>query len=271
MAARGPAPRRGSASTSTARRSSSATEMQCVILAGGLAHPAAAAHRDRPEGRCCRSPAGRSPTIQLALARARGRRPTSCFCIGHLGEQIRAHVGDGTRFGLRVALRRRGRRAARDRRARCGSPTTQGVLGQTRSPSSTATPTFRFDLRRRGRGVRGAVRPAALMTVFRNEGRFDARMRDSGGQGRSLRQDGRRSRGRRHASHRLRTLNHRSRRSSSPRWPLGRHRPRGRLPRAEHRRARSPAYEVGDRFYEIGSPAGLAALEEHLTAREEAR
>jgi hypothetical protein len=29
--------------------------------------------------------------------------------------------------------------------------------------------------------------------------------------------------------------------------------------------------EVGDRFYEVGSPAGLAALEEHLTAQEEAR
>ena len=39
---------------------------------------------------------------QLELLRRRGVRRV-VFCLGHLGEQVVAHVGDGARFGLRAA------------------------------------------------------------------------------------------------------------------------------------------------------------------------
>ena len=85
--------------------------MQAVVLAGGLAtrmRPQTA-HDAQVDAR-----RGRPAVRRLAAraARAGGFRDV-VMCIAHLGEQIRAHVGDGARFGVaRHAGRRRARRSS---------------------------------------------------------------------------------------------------------------------------------------------------------------
>lgn len=74
--------------------------MQAAIIAGGLATRLLPLTADRPK--LLVDVCGR-PFIdyQLALLRSGGVTDV-VLCIGHLGEQIRAHVGDGSTFGLRV-------------------------------------------------------------------------------------------------------------------------------------------------------------------------
>jgi NDP-sugar pyrophosphorylase family protein len=71
-----------------------------AILAGGLATRLGPLTRAVPKSLV---PVAGRPFVdhQLAwLARAGLRRVV--FCLGHLGEQVEAHVGDGGRFGLEV-------------------------------------------------------------------------------------------------------------------------------------------------------------------------
>ena len=100
--------------------------MQAVVLAGGLAT------RMRP----------RTLTVPKSMLEVAGRpfvdwqleRLAACglrdvvMCVAHLGDQIRDHVGDGARFGVRGRVVRRGAEAPRhgrgDPRARCRSSTT---------------------------------------------------------------------------------------------------------------------------------------------------
>ena len=105
---------------------------------------------------------------QLRLLRDGGLRRVT-LCVGHLGEQIRDVVGDGARFGLEVAYSFDGPRllgtAGAVRRALPLLSAAFFVLyGDTYLPCDFAA-------------VRGAFtqsgRPA-LMTVFRNENRWDA-------------------------------------------------------------------------------------------------
>lgn len=75
--------------------------MQVIVLAGGLAkrmHP-----RTETVPKSLLEVAGR-PFVDWQLERlaASGMRDV-VMCIAHLGDQIRAHVGDGSRYGLRVA------------------------------------------------------------------------------------------------------------------------------------------------------------------------
>src|SRR5215831_10398668 len=74
--------------------------MQCVILAGGLG----TRMRPRTETvpKALLEVSGR-PFVehQLAWLAAHGVREV-VLSVGHLGEQIEAHVGDGARYGLAV-------------------------------------------------------------------------------------------------------------------------------------------------------------------------
>lgn len=74
--------------------------MQIVILAGGLGTRLQKVTGNVPKALV---PVAGRPFIehQFQLLTASGLK-NALLCIGHLGEQIAAHVGDGSRFGLRV-------------------------------------------------------------------------------------------------------------------------------------------------------------------------
>ena len=73
---------------------------QMAILAGGLASRLGALSEQRPKALM---PVCGAPFIdhQLALVRQQGITDV-VLCVGRLGEMIQAHVGDGSRHGLRV-------------------------------------------------------------------------------------------------------------------------------------------------------------------------
>ena len=74
--------------------------MQCAILAGGLATRMRPATDAVPKALL--AVAGRPfADVQLGWLADQGVDRV-VYCIGHLGHQIRAHVGDGRRFGLDV-------------------------------------------------------------------------------------------------------------------------------------------------------------------------
>jgi NDP-sugar pyrophosphorylase family protein len=144
--------------------------MQCIILAGGLAERMRPLTERIPKSML---PVGPHPFIhyQLQWMGAHGVRE-AVLCVGHLGEQIRDYVGQGERWGLRVRyvdessqLRGTGGalRLAFD----------QGVLepvflvtyGDSFLPIDFAGVARAFDAAAAGAG--------ALMTVFRNQGRWD--------------------------------------------------------------------------------------------------
>lgn len=76
------------------------SDLQCVILAGGLGT------RMRPHTEAVPKamlPVAGAPFVghQLALLASQGVRRI-VFCVGHRGDLLRAHVGDGSRWGLDI-------------------------------------------------------------------------------------------------------------------------------------------------------------------------
>jgi NDP-sugar pyrophosphorylase family protein len=142
--------------------------MQCVILAGGLGT------RMRPRTemvpKSLLEVAGR-PFVdhQLAWLASHGVDDI-VLSIGHLGEQLEAHVGDGARFGVRVRFVSEGS-ALRGTAGALRLAVDQGVLdedflvvyGDSYLP---------IDFGAVGSAFRASGAPA-LMTVFENEGRWD--------------------------------------------------------------------------------------------------
>jgi NDP-sugar pyrophosphorylase family protein len=72
-----------------------------VILAGGRATRLAALSSDRPKFLAPVDPERCFADVQLAWVRAQGFRDVT-LSVGYRAEMIRAHVGDGHRFGLEV-------------------------------------------------------------------------------------------------------------------------------------------------------------------------
>jgi NDP-sugar pyrophosphorylase family protein len=145
--------------------------MQAVILAGGLAT------RMRP----------RTLTVPKAMLEVAGRpfiehqleRLAACgvreivMCVAHLGEQIRAHVGDGARFGVDVAW------SFEDEHA---PGTLLGTAGAIRAALPHLAPTFLvtygdsylpFDYAEPLRVLAGHDDCDGVMAVFHNAGRWD--------------------------------------------------------------------------------------------------
>jgi NDP-sugar pyrophosphorylase family protein len=142
--------------------------MQCVILAGGLGT------RMRPETeqvpKALLPVAGR-PFVdhQLELVECQGYTDV-VVCTGHLGELLREHVGDGGQFGLSVAWSDDG-------------PELRGTGGALRLASTRSLLDERFgvlygdsylpiDARPVHRAAERAGLPG-LMTVYRNQGRWE--------------------------------------------------------------------------------------------------
>src|SRR5450432_558375 len=142
--------------------------MQCVILAGGLATRMRPLTDVRPKALL---PVAGRPFIDHQLEwLARHGVTDVVLSIGYRGEMLTAHVGDGTRFGLRVVTVDEGA----DLRGTAGAlrlAHARGALdeaflvtyGDSFLPIDFAAVWAEF---------RRAGEPA-LMTVFRNEGRWD--------------------------------------------------------------------------------------------------
>lgn len=224
-----------------------------AILAGGRATRLGDLARDTPKSLI--EVAGK-PFVahQLALLARHGLTDV-VFCIGHLGDQIQAAVGDGSRHGVRVRYCDDG-------------PTLRGTGGALRRALPLLGDAFfvlygdsYLDCDYQGVGDAFATSGRlALLTVFRNEDRWD-RSNIESVDGRIVRYSKeQRTTAMRHIDYGLAAL-----------------RPAALLPYSEDRpldlarvyedlvaRHELAAYEVPERFYEIGAPAGLAETRQHL-------
>jgi N-acetyl-alpha-D-muramate 1-phosphate uridylyltransferase len=148
------------------RAASTEAMFPVAILAGGLATRMHPATQTIPKSMI--EVAGR-PFIehQLELLRAEGVKQV-VLCVGHLGEMIEAHVGDGSRFGLSVRYSFDG-----EKLLGTGGALRRALphLGQDffvlygDSYLEIAYALVQAVYRERGK--------PALMTVFRNEGKWD--------------------------------------------------------------------------------------------------
>jgi NDP-sugar pyrophosphorylase family protein len=143
--------------------------MQCVILAGGLGT------RMWPETRTVPKtllPVAGKPfaTWQLSWL-SRAGIDSVVYCVGHLGQQIRDHVGDGAAWGLTVRYVDEGdqlRGTAGALRLACDQDALAADFLVLNGDSW-----LQIDPAAVLRTARERPEPA-LMTVFRNEGRWDA-------------------------------------------------------------------------------------------------
>jgi len=139
-----------------------------VVLAGGLAT------RMRPRTltlpKSMLEVAGR-PFVEWQLERlARAGLQDVVMCVAFLGDQIRAHVGDGSRFGVRVAWVDEG-------------PELLGTAGALRNALDLLAPTFLvtygdsllpFDYAAPLQALAGHDDCDGVMAVFGNLGKWDA-------------------------------------------------------------------------------------------------
>jgi NDP-sugar pyrophosphorylase family protein len=227
-----------------------------AILAGGLAtrlHPLTSR---TPKALL---PVNGEPFIahQLRLLRASGVT-RAVICAGFLGEMIQDFVGDGTAFGLRVEFSFDG-------------PTLLGTAGAVRK----ALPLLGEELfvlygdsylPCDYGGVEAAFRASekeALMTVFQNEGRWDASNVEFA-DGVILAYDKTNWMSRmRHIDYGLGVF----RKSAFAAAPDGQAYDLTALHQQLLSRGQLAGFEVRERFYEIGSLAGLQQLSEFLAGR----
>lgn len=196
---------------------------------------------------------------QLALLRRKGVRHV-VLCLGHLGGQVAAHVGDGAGHGLAIRISDDG-------------PLPRGTAGALRHALPLLGDLFYVlygdayldldyagvlaELEGRGAG------PLGMMTLLRNEGRWD-RSNALFADGRLIRYDKRApSPDMNHIDCGLGLL----RRQALERVAGAAPADLADLYAALSAEGRLLGHEVADRFYEIGSPAGLAETRAHLSLR----
>jgi NDP-sugar pyrophosphorylase family protein len=194
---------------------------------------------------------------QLRLLRANGVERV-VICAGYLGELIEAAVGDGSPYGLRVAYSFDG-----------------WVLLGTAGPIKTALPLLGpaffvlygdsylpCDYRAVQAAFERSGRPA-LMVVFANDGRWDASNVEFG-DGRLLAYNKRApTPAMRHIDYGLGVF----RATAFDAVPSGQPADLADLYQNLARRGELAGYEVAQRFYEIGSPAGLEETRRYLPRR----
>lgn len=235
--------------------------MQAVVLAGGLAT------RMRP----------RTLTVPKAMLEVAGRpfvdwqleRLAACgihdvvFCVAFLAEQIQEHVGDGARFGVRVRYANEGEkllgtagaiRAAHEEHPL--APTFLVTYGDSYLPFDYADPLRILDAHGDCDGV---------MSAYKNEGAWDASNTSVSGDGTWILryEKGVKDPALDHIDYGATAL----RRAVIEALPLGV--PHG-LDAIQHdlaARKRLRACVARERFFEIGSPEGLADLDSLLRSR----
>jgi NDP-sugar pyrophosphorylase family protein len=228
-------------------------DVPAAVLAGGLATRLRPITHTLPKAMV--EVAGR-PFIdhQLALLARHGVRRV-VLCLGYLGEQVERHVGDGGRFGLGVAYSHDG-----DRLLGTGGALRRALplLGETfwvLYGDSYMDIDYRAVLDHfLGRDLLG------LMTVLRNADQWDrsnAVFRD----GRLLCYDKRcKSPDMTHIDYGVSLL----RKSAVERLPVEQPADLAELYHSLVSEGTMDGYEVTERFYEIGSPQGLAETDRYL-------
>jgi MurNAc alpha-1-phosphate uridylyltransferase len=231
--------------------------MQAAILAGGLASRLGARTANTPKALLLI--AGR-PFIDWQLERlAACGFSDVLLCIGHLGERIREHCGDGARFGLAL-------RYAED------GPRLLGTAGALRRALAELCPEFLvtygdsylpFDYAAPLRELRADPHVDGVMSVFKNDGAWDTSNTEVAGE-RVLRyekdvRDARLD----HIDYGAIALRKRVIAALPENVALGLDRIQSELARAGKLRA----HVAAERFYEIGSELGISDLERKLAGQ----
>lgn len=235
--------------------------MQVAILAGGRATRMGALAADRPKFLL---PVGGRPFADHQLGwLAAGGVERVVLCVGHLGERIREFVGDGSRWGLEVAYADDGDRL-------------RGTAGALRlaHDEGLLEPSFgvlygdsylRFDLAEAWRSFAAAGR-LMLMCVLRNHGRWDASNAAVEGGLVTRYQKGvadPAAAGLDYIDYGFSILDRDATIQMIPRGEIA---DLAALYADLAASGEVAAYEVSERFHEIGSLEGLAELEAHLSA-----
>ena len=228
-------------------------EVPVAILAGGRATRLGPLSADLPKALI---PVAGRPFVdhQLALLERRGVRRV-VFCVGHLGEQIEAHVGNGARYGLQATYAYDG-----DRLLGTGGAVRRAlpllgelcyvVYGDAYLDIDYAAVLDHF---------LGRPEPA-LMTVFHNGGRWDTSNVHFQG-GRVVRYD------KRQPDPAMAYIDYGAslyRASAVERMPLDEPYDLGDLTHALAADGLLAGYEVTQRFYEVGSFDGIRETEAYL-------
>ena len=236
--------------------------MQCLILAGGLATRMRPLTETIPKAML---PVEGRPFIdhQLAWLAAHGVTDV-VLSVGYLGEAIEAHVGDGARYGLRARVVDEG-------------PNLRGTAGAVRLAFDEGVLDERFlltygdsflpiDFAAVFRHFEASGAPA-LMTVYRNEGRWDTSNVIFDGRMVTLYDKQRRTRPPEDFAFIDYGLSALTRRTVEEGIPTGQKADLAELFHGLSRRGELAGWESPERFYEIGSPQGLADFSEWVRAR----
>jgi NDP-sugar pyrophosphorylase family protein len=229
-----------------------------AILAGGLATRLRPITADVPKALL--DVAGR-PFVehQLDLLRRSGVERV-VLCLGHLGEQVQTALGDGRRFGLSLAYAHDGGTLLGTGGALRHALPILGeaflvLYGDSYLECDYAAVAHHFEASGR----------LGLMTVFRNEGRWDTsnvEYRD----GHIVRYDKTdRTSAMTHIDWGLGAL----RAGALTGYPEGRPLDLATVYRDLLARGQLATWEASQRFYEIGSPAGLDETRRHLSATQQ--
>ena len=228
--------------------------MQAVVLAGGLAT------RMRPQTLTVPKsmlPVAGRPFVDWQLERlvAAGLRDV-VMCVAHLGEQIRAHVGDGASLGARVAWSEEGRQLLGTAGAlRAALPLLQESFLVTYGDSYLP-----FDYAEPLRVLQAHRDCDAVMAVFKNEGRWDTSNVVTDGTWVLRYEKNTGVPAFDHIDYGATAL----RRDIVAALPPGEASGLDALQRDLAARKRLRASLAHERFFEIGSPEGLAELDRHL-------
>ena len=231
--------------------------MPVVILAGGLAMRLRPLTLDTPKALI--EVAGR-PFLwhQLKLLRSRGI-PRVVLAVGYLGERIEQEFGDGREVGIHIDYAFDG-------------PVLLGTAGAIRQALPLLPQRFfalygdsylTCDYREVQDAFLNSGLPG-LMTVHRNEGLYDSSNVDYDG-GHILRYDKRNQSGMRYIDYGLGAFD----RSVFAAIPAGKVYDLSRVYQNLLKAGNLGAFEVRDRFYEIGSPEGLRETAEFLKANND--
>jgi N-acetyl-alpha-D-muramate 1-phosphate uridylyltransferase len=183
---------------------------------------------------------------------------TVVLCVGYLAEQIKAFVGDGSKFGVNVAYsHEQGELLGTGGALRNALPLLGGEFFVQYGDSFLDIPYAPVveAFRRSGR--------AALMAVIRNEGRWDTSNVEF--------LDGEiRNHDKQHPTSAMMFIDYglgafRAEAISS--WPVGERIDLADIYRSLLMEGQLAAYEARQRFYEIGSAIGLAEADQYLRAR----
>jgi NDP-sugar pyrophosphorylase family protein len=229
-----------------------------VILAGGLAT------RMRPHTltvpKAMLPVAGR-PFVDWQLERLAEAGVTDVvMCVAHLAEPIEAHVGDGSRFGVQVRWAHEGK-------------TLLGTAGAIRAALDLLAPTFLvtygdsylpFDYAEPLRILERSADCDGVMAVYGNAGAWDASNVVTDGSWVLRYEKGNPDPAFDHIDYGATAV----RREVVAALPAGEKIGFDAIQRDLAARKRLRACVARDRFFEIGSPEGLAALDAYLTARE---